>query len=63
LKLFCALALTRLCLKRAILQHSGGNDIWFKNGRTDFVSSWRYVYLRKRHGVWTARFETLGIAN
>lgn len=50
-------------LKRAILQHSGGNDIWFKNGKTDFVSSWRYVYLRKRHGAWTARFDTLGIAN
>lgn len=49
--------------RRAILQHSGGNDIWFKNGKSDFVSSWRYVYLRKRHGIWTARFETLGIAN
>jgi len=49
--------------RRALLQHSGGNDTWFKNGKSDFVSSWRYVYLRKRHGVWTARFETLGIAN
>lgn len=49
--------------RRAILQHSGGNDVWFKNGKSDFVSSWRYVYLRKRRGVWTARFETLGIAN
>jgi hypothetical protein len=50
-------------LTRAVLQHSGGNDSWLKNGKSDFVSSWRYVYLRKRHGVWTARFETLGIAN
>ena len=49
--------------RRAIVQHSGGNDSWFRNGKSDFVSSWRYVYLRKRHGVWTARFETLGIAN
>jgi hypothetical protein len=49
--------------RRAIVQHSGGNDVWFKNGKSDFVSSWRYVYLRKRDGVWTARFETLGIAN
>jgi hypothetical protein len=48
---------------RAILQHSGGNDSWFKNGKSDFISSWRYVYLRKRRGAWTARFETLGIAN
>ena len=50
-------------LTRAVLQHSGGNDSWFKNGRTDFVSSWRNVYLRKRSGAWTARFETLGIVN
>ena len=48
---------------RAILRHSGGNDSWFKNGRTDFVSSWRNVYLRKTNGAWRARFETLGIAN
>ncbi len=48
---------------RAILQHSGGNDSWFKSGRTDFVSSWRNVYLRKRNRAWMARFEMLGIAN
>ncbi len=50
-------------LTRAILQHSGGNDSWFKSGRTDFVSSWRNVYLRKRNRAWMARFEMLGIAN
>jgi hypothetical protein len=50
-------------LTRAVLQHSGGNNSWFRNDRTDFVSSWRNVYLRKRNGAWAARFETLGIAN
>ena len=48
---------------RAVLQHTGGNAAYFADGRTDFVSSWRYVYLTKRRGRWTARFETLGIAN
>jgi hypothetical protein len=48
---------------RAILQHTGGNDIYFADGRSDFVSSWRYVYLSKTRGQWRARFETLGIAN
>ena len=48
---------------RAILQHTGGNDVYFADGRSDFVSSWRYVYLRKTRGRWTARFETMGIAN
>jgi len=48
---------------RAILQHTGGNDVYFADGRTDFVSSWRYVYLTRIRGRWTARFETMGIAN
>jgi hypothetical protein len=48
---------------RAILQHTGGNDVYFADGRSDFVSSWRYVYLTKTRGRWIARFETLGIAN
>ena len=48
---------------RAILQHTGGNDVYFKDGRTDFVYSWRYVYLTKTRGRWSARFETMGIAN
>jgi hypothetical protein len=48
---------------RAILQHTGGNDVYFADGRSDFVSSWRYVYLTKTRGRWSARFETLGIAN
>lgn len=38
-------------LTRATLQHIGGNDSWFKNGRTDFVSSWRNLYLTKRQGL------------
>jgi len=50
-------------LNRAALQHTGGNDAWFKSGKTDFVWSWRNVHLRKMEGRWTAEFETLGIAN
>jgi hypothetical protein len=48
---------------RAVLQHTGGNDSYLRDGRTDFVSSWRYVYLAKTRGRWSARFETMGIAN
>jgi hypothetical protein len=47
----------------AVLQHTGGNDSYLRDGQTDFVSSWRYVYLVKTRGRWTARFETMGIAN
>lgn len=50
-------------LMRATLQHTGGNNAWFKDGKTDFVWSWRNVYLKKVNGRWTAQFETLGIAN
>jgi len=50
-------------LTRATLKHEGLNAHWFKSGKTDFVGSWRVVRLKKAKGVWTAKFETLGIAN
>jgi hypothetical protein len=50
-------------LTRATLDHEGANTHWFKSGKTDFVSSWRVIRLKKAKGVWTAEFVTLGIAN
>ena len=50
-------------LTRATLQHEGVNTRWLKSGEKDFVSSWRVIRLKKAKGVWTAKFETMGIAN
>jgi len=50
-------------LTRAKIQREGRNDSWYKNGKGDFVASWGLIYLIKKKGAWTARFETHGIAN
>ena len=49
-------------LTHAVLQHTGSNQIFLRNGtRTVPAASFRNIYLTKKNGAWTARFELLGV--